>query len=517
MSLKNTEQLGKNQYKVTFDADRATFDEAVTKVYRKASRNITVPGFRKGKAPRAIIEKMYGKEIFFEDAVNEIIPSAYEEAMKDFDKTVVSRPEFNVETIDENGVTLTATFYVKPDVEIKDYLGIPVTIEVETVSAKDVNEEIERVRQRNSRMIEITDRPAQDGDVANIDYSGSVDGVPFDGGSAQGHDLKLGSGQFIPGFEEQVAGHSIGDEFDVNVKFPEEYHAKELAGKDAVFKCKLNGIKFNELPALDDEFARDVSEFDTLAEYKKDIKAKIEERNNKAADAKMEEEIVKTLIDKLEADIPEAMFENETENFVRDYDTRLRMQGLDLNTYFKYTGMDIEALKKQMRPDAERQVKARLAFEKIAELEKLTASDEEIDEEYKRLAGIYGMEEEKVREAVEKDALADDIKVKKASDLVKEKAAITGGKKPAAKKAAPKKAETDKKAEEPAEKSAVKKPAAKKTTTTAKATTAKKPAPKKTETAEKAEPAKKPAAKKTTAAKTSATKSSTAKKKTDDK
>ena len=517
MSLKNTEQLGKNQYKVTFDADRATFDEAVTKVYRKASRNITVPGFRKGKAPRAIIEKMYGKEIFFEDAVNEIIPSAYEEAMKDFDKTVVSRPEFNVETIDENGVTLTATFYVKPDVQIKDYLGIPVTREVETVSAKDVNEEIERVRQRNSRMIEITDRPAQDGDVANIDYSGSVDGVPFDGGSAQGHDLKLGSGQFIPGFEEQVAGHSIGDEFDVNVKFPEEYHAKELAGKDAVFKCKLNGIKFNELPALDDEFARDVSEFDTLAEYKKDIKAKIEERNNKAADAKMEEEIVKTLIDKLEADIPEAMFENETENFVRDYDTRLRMQGLDLNTYFKYTGMDIEALKKQMRPDAERQVKARLAFEKIAELEKLTASDEEIDEEYKRLAGIYGMEEEKVREAVEKDALAEDIRVKKASDLVKEKAAVTGGKKPAAKKAAPKKAETDKKAEEPAAKPAAKKPAAKKTTTTAKATTAKKPAPKKTETAEKAEPAKKPAAKKTTAAKTSATKSSTAKKKTDDK
>ena len=254
MSLKNTEQLGKNQYKVTFDADRATFDEAVTKVYRKASRNITVPGFRKGKAPRAIIEKMYGKEIFFEDAVNEIIPSAYEDAVKDFDKTVVSRPEFNVETIDENGVTLTATFYVKPDVEIKDYLGIPVTREVATVSAKEVNEEIERVRQRNSRMIEITDRPAQDGDVANIDYSGSVDGVPFDGGSAQGHDLKLGSGQFIPGFEEQVAGHSIGDEFDVNVKFPEEYHAKELAGKDAVFKCKLNGIKFNELPELDELF-----------------------------------------------------------------------------------------------------------------------------------------------------------------------------------------------------------------------------------------------------------------------
>ena len=481
MSLKNTEQLGKNQYKVTFDADRATFDEAVTKVYRKASRNITVPGFRKGKAPRAIIEKMYGKEIFFEDAVNEIIPSAYEDAMKDFDKTVVSRPEFNVETIDENGVTLTATFYVKPDVEIKDYLGIPVTREVATVSAKEVNEEIERVRQRNSRMIEITDRPAQDGDVANIDYSGSVDGVPFDGGSAQGHDLKLGSGQFIPGFEEQVAGHSIGDEFDVNVKFPEEYHAKELAGKDAVFKCKLNGIKFNELPELDDEFARDVSEFDTLAEYKKDIKAKLEERNNKAADAKMEEEIVAALIEKVEADIPEAMFENETENFIRDYDTRLRMQGLDLNTYFKYTGMDLEALKKQMRPDAERQVKARLAFEKIAELEKLTASDEEIDEEYKRLAGIYGMEEDKVREAVEKDALAEDIKVKKASDLVREKAAVTGGKKPAAKKAAPKKTETAEKAE-PA-----KKPAAKKTTTAAKAPAAKKPA----------STAKKPAAKKT--------------------
>ena len=512
MSLKNTEQLEKNKYKVTFDADRATFDEALTKVYRKASRNITVPGFRKGKAPRAIIEKMYGKEIFFEDAVNEIIPSAYEDAVKDFDKVVVSRPEFSVETIDENGVTLTATFFVKPDVEIKDYLGIPVTREVETVTAKEVNEEIDRVRQRNSRMIEVTDRPAKEGDVANIDYSGSVDGVPFDGGSAQGHDLKLGSGQFIPGFEEQVAGHSIGDEFDVNVKFPEEYHAKELAGKDAVFKCKLNGIKFNELPELDDEFARDVSEFDTLAEYKKDVKAKLEERNNKIADSKMEEEIMGALIEKVEADIPEAMFENETENFVRDYDTRLRMQGLDLETYFKYTGMDLNALKAQMRPDAERQVKARLAFEKIAELENLSASDEEIDEEYKRLSEIYGMEVDKVREAVEKDALAEDIKVKKASDLVKEKAAVTGGKKPAAKKAAPKKEDTAEKAEE----APAKKPAAKKTTTTksttTKSTTAKAATAKKT-TAEKAdEPAKKPAAKKTTAAKSTTAKSTTAKK-----
>ena len=526
MSLIKTEQLGTNQYKITFDADRATFDEAVTKVFKKASRNITVPGFRRGKAPRAIIEKMYGREIFHEDAVNEILPDAYEKAIEGFEKTIVSRPAFDVETIDENGVTFTAIFYTKPDVEIKDYVGIPVTREVEEVNASEVDAEINRVRNRNARMIEITDRPAGDGDIANIDYEGSVDGVPFDGGAAKGHDLALGSGTFIPGFEDQVAGHSIGDEFDVNVTFPEEYHAKELAGKAAVFKCRLNSIKFNELPELDDDFARDVSEFDTFAEYKADVEAKLKERNEKTADRKVEDDLLAALIDKLEGEIPEAMFENETENFVRDYDTRLRMQGLDLETYFKYTGLNVDALKEQMRPDAERQVKSRLALEKIAELEGFTASDEEIEAEYARLGEAYGMEIDKVKEAVAADALAEDLKVKKASDFVKEKAKITakGAKKAPAKKAPAKKAAEPKEeakeeaAEKPAPKKApAKKPAAKKeegeAKPAAKAPAKKAPAKKaaapkeeaKEEAAEKPAPkkapAKKPAAKKPAAKK----------------
>lgn len=425
MSLQKSELIDKNQYELTFDVDRATFDAAVDKVYRRSAKKINVPGFRRGKAPRSIIEKMYGKGVFYEDAINDLIPDAYSAAAKESALEIVSRPEFDVETIDENGVVLKAKVYVKPEVKIENYLGIEATRTVTPVTDADVDAEIEKVRARNSRMIDITDRPAQDGDIANIDYEGSVDGVPFDGGKAEGHDLKLGSGQFIPGFEEQIVGHSIGDAFDVNVTFPAEYHAENLAGKAAVFKVKLNGIKFNELPALDDEFVRDVSEFNTLDEYKADIRAKLEEKNAKTADNEVEEQLLEALIGKLEADIPEPMFEAETENFVRDYDNRLRMQGLDLSTYFKYTGMDLDTLRKQMRPQAEKQVKTRLALEKIAELEKLSVTAEEIEEEFKRIADAYGMELDKVKETVDSDSIAADLKVKKAADMVKEKAAVT--------------------------------------------------------------------------------------------
>ncbi len=444
MSMKKTEQISANQYCVTFDASREVFEAAITKAYKKASRNISIPGFRKGKAPRAIVEKMYGKEVFYEDAINELLPEAYEDAIKDFDKTIVSRPEFDIETIDENGVVLTAKFFVKPDVEIKDYKGITVTRKVAEVTDKDIEDELGRVQNRNSRMIEITDRASKMEDVVNFDYEGFVDGVAFDGGKAEGHDLKLGSGQFIPGFEDQLVDRNIGDDFDVVVTFPTEYHAEELAGKEATFKCHLNAIKFNELPELDDEFARDVSEFDTLDEYKADIKAKLEEKNNKAADADVEEQLIAALGEKLEAEIPEAMYENETENFVRDYDNRLRMQGLDLATYFKYTGLDLDTIRRQMRPDAERQVKTRLALEKIAELENIEISEEEVEAEYGRLAEAYGMEADKVKAAVAAEAVAEDLKVKKAVDLVKESAVV---KKPA-KKRAPAKKKTAPKVEE---------------------------------------------------------------------
>lgn len=425
MSVKSIENIAANQQKITFEVNHETFETAVGKAYKKVVKNITIPGFRKGKAPRSIVEKMYGKEVFYEDAINDIIPDAYSEAMKDYDKVVVSRPEFDVEKIDENGVVLTATFFTKPEAEIADYLGIPVTRTVAPVTDEEVDAEISRVQNRNSRMIEITDRAAQDGDICNIDFDGYVDGTAFEGGKAEGHELKLGSGQFIPGFEEQIVGKSIGEEFDVNVTFPEDYHAENLKGKEAVFKCKLNGIKFNELPVLDDDFACDVSEFNTFDEYKADVKAKIEEQHSKKADSEVDEQLIKTLNEKLVCEIPECMYENETENFVRDFDNKLRMQGLDLATYFKYTGMNLDSLRQQMRPDAERQVKTRLALEKIAVLENIEASDEDIENEYTKLAAAYNMEADKVRELVDKDAIAEDIKVKKAVELVKEKAAVT--------------------------------------------------------------------------------------------
>lgn len=434
MSLISNEVIATNQKKVTFSVDHATFETAINKVYKKASKNITIPGFRKGKAPRALVEKMYGKEVFYEDAINEIIPDAYTDAMNGNEDKIVSRPEFDVETIDENGVVLTATYFVKPEVEIADYLGIPAERPVVTVTEEAIADELKKVQNRNARMIEVSDRAAQMEDIANIDFEGFVDGVAFEGGKGENHDLKLGSGAFIPGFEEQVVGKNIGEEFDVVVTFPEDYHAENLKGKEATFKCKLNSLKFNELPVLDDEFAKDVSEFDTLDEYKADVAKKLEEQGNKQADNEVDEVLIKALIEKLKADIPECMFENEVENFVRDYDNRLRMNGLDLKTYFQYTGLDLDKLRKQMRPDAERQVKTRLALEKIAELESIAVSDEEIEAEYGRLAEMYGMEADKVKEAVAPEAVGEDLKVKKAIELVREKAVITD--KPAEEKAA---------------------------------------------------------------------------------
>ena len=424
MSLTKSELIEKNRYELQFSVDKATFDAAVSAVYRKQVKSITVPGFRKGKAPRSVIEKMYGTGVFYEDAINDLIPAAYTEAAVESKLEIVGQPEFDVVSIDENGLLLSAKVYVKPEVEIKDYCGIEVEKNVEAVSDEDVARELETIRERNSREIDVTDRAAEMGDTTVIDFEGFCDGVAFEGGKGTDYALKLGSGSFIPGFEEQIVGKNIDEEFDVNVTFPEEYHAAELAGKPAVFKVKINAITRVELPALDDDFAKDVSEFDTLDEYKADIKAKIEKRHETAAENAVEDKLVEALIEKLEADIPEAMFVTETENFVRDYDTRLRSQGLDLKTYFKYTGMTLDTLREQMRPQAERQVKARLALEKIAALENIEATEEDINEEYEKIASAYGIEVDQVKESIDASAIAEDMKVKKALDLVKEKAVI---------------------------------------------------------------------------------------------
>lgn len=425
MSLKNVNKPETNVVEIEFTSDKAAFDAACDKAYKKNVGSISVPGFRKGKAPKHIIEKMYGKGVFYDEAINEIVNPAFTDAIKDQDFKMVSQPEFDVVSIDDDGVTFKAKFYVKPEVEITDYIGIPVTKTVREASDEDADNEISDTQKRNSRQVEVTDRAAQDGDIVVIDFDGYVDDKPFEGGKAEKYNLTLGSGQFIPGFEEQIVGKNIGDEFDVNVTFPAEYHAAELAGKPAVFKIKLHEIKFNELPALDDEFAKDVSEFDTFAEYKADVKAKIQDRYNKQADGEVEEQLINALIEKLKAEIPEPMYVAETENFVRDFDGRLRMQGLDLKTYFKYTGLDLDALRKQMRPQAERQVKTRLALEKIVELEGIKPTDEEIAAEYDRIAKAYNMELDKVKEMVDEAAIAEDVAVKKAVDLVKEKAVVT--------------------------------------------------------------------------------------------
>ena len=425
MSLTKSEVIEKNRYELQISVDKATFDAAVSAVYRKQVKNITVPGFRKGKAPRSIIEKMYGTGVFYEDAINDLIPAAYTEALAEAKIDAVGQPEFDVVSIDENGLVLSAKVYVKPEVEIKDYIGIEVEKNVTPVDEDAINREIEMVRERNSREIDVTDRAAEMGDTTVIDFEGFCDGVAFEGGKGTDYALKLGSGSFIPGFEEQIVGKNIDDEFDVNVTFPTEYHAADLAGKEAVFKVKIHAITKVELPELDDDFAKDVSEFDTFDEYKADLKAKLEKRNEASADNAVEDKLVEALIEKLEADIPEPMFVAETENFVRDYDTRLRSQGLDLNTYFKYTGLTLDALREQMRPQAERQVKARLALEKIAALENIEATEEDVNAEYEKIASAYGIELDQVKASIDSDAIAADMKVQKAMELVKEKAVIT--------------------------------------------------------------------------------------------
>ena len=420
MSLIKKELTDKNQYTLTIGVDAETFAAAVARAYKKNVGKINVPGFRKGKAPRAIIEKMYGKGVFYEDAINDCIPDAYEAAVAEAALAVVGRPEFDVESVDDNGLTLIAKVFVKPEVTVTDYKGIEAVRNEQAVTDADVDAEIERVRDRNARTVDVTDRAAAMGDTVKIDFDGSVDGVAFDGGKAEGHELKLGSGQFIPGFEDQIVGHKIGEQFDVNVTFPEEYHAAELAGKAATFKVTLKALTKIELPELDDDFAKDVSEFDTFAEYRADIAAKILKRHENAAESVFEETIVKALNEKLGGEeIPEGMIEAEVENQVRDFDNRLRMQGMDMGMYFKYTGMTLEGMRDQMRPQAETFVKTRLALEKIAELENLTATEEEIEAEYTRLSEAYGMEAEQVKGMIPAESISEDLRVKAAMELVK--------------------------------------------------------------------------------------------------
>ncbi len=463
MSLIKKELTEKSGFVMEFSVSREVYAKAEMEAYKKNVKSINIPGFRKAKAPKAIIEKYYGKGIWFEDAINACIPEAFEEAVKEADLDIVGQPQFDLVS-DEGDIVLKATGFVKPEVTIDGYKGIEVEKNVAEVTDADVDAEVENVRKRNARTIEVTDRAAAMGDIANIDFEGFVDGVAFDGGKGEGHDLTLGSGQFIPGFEDQIVGKTIGEEFDVNVTFPEEYGAAELAGKAAAFKTRLNAIKVEELPALDDEFAKDVSEFDTLDEYKADIKSKMVKRNEDRAEAEVENAIAEALAEKLVGEIPEVMIDAEVDNTLRQQDERLRQSGLDLQTYLQYTGNTIESVREQLRPGAEKQVKVRLALEKIASLEAVTVSEEETEEEFQKIADAYSIPVDRVKAMIAVEDLNADIMLTKAMKLVRDNAKVGGAKaKKTTKKTA--KAETEGAEEAPkAKKTTAKKTTTKKTT-----------------------------------------------------
>jgi trigger factor len=372
-----------------------------------------------------MIEKMYGKGFFYEEAINDLLPDAYEAALKESALDAVSQPEIDIKTIDENGVVITAKIFVKPEVKIGEYKGIAAVREAVTVTDAAIDAEIEKAREGQAREIEVTDRACENGDEVVFDFDGYVDGVAFAGGKSENYELKLGSGAFIPGFEEQIVGKAIGENFDVNVTFPADYHAEELAGKEAVFKCLVHAIKVRELPEVDDEFVKDVSAFDTLAEYRADIAAKLQAEADKAEDAKVDAQVMDKLVATLEADIPAVMIDSEVDAMVRDYETRLRYQGLDLDMFMKYTGQTIETMKEQFRAQAETQVKTRLALEAVAKAEAFEATTEEIDAEYAKIAEAYNIEAEKVRETIDASAIAADIVVGKAAQLIRDTAVVS--------------------------------------------------------------------------------------------
>lgn len=425
MNLKSTNKVETNRYALEIEVDKEQFGKALEKSFQKESKRITVPGFRKGKAPRAFIEKYYGKEIFYEDAINSIYPEVLDEAIKEANLDVIDdHIGLDIIHVGDDGLTFKATVTVKPEIELGEYKGIEIEGEKADVTDEDLDKELKGIQERNSRLLTVEDRAAENGDIAVIDFEGFLDGKAFEGGKAESYNLELGKGNFIPGFEDQIVGHNVGDEFDINVTFPEDYHAKDLAGKPTVFKIKIHEIKKQELPTLDDEFAKDVSEFDTLEEYKKDLKDKLIEAAKQRAEANNENKIMSKIIESVKAEIPEAMFKHKIEEIIREFEYRLQAQGLDTRSYMQYTGLDEEGFKNTFRPQAEQQIKLRLALEKISKLENIVPSKEDIEAEYKKVADMYKMEVEKIKNLIPEAELIKDIAVEKAVELVKNSAII---------------------------------------------------------------------------------------------
>ena len=424
MSVKNVERQEKNKVKLTIEISAEAFEAAIEKVYRKNKGQIAIPGFRKGKAPRKLIEKMYGAELFYEEAINEVYPQALDDAIVEEDISVAGYPKMSVESAGPEGVVLIAEVAEKPEISVENYKGVVAPYEDVEVTEHDIEVAMTPYISRAKTAVEV-DRPVEFNDTVNIDFIGYKDGEPFPGGSGEDFDLVVGSCSFIPGFEEQVVGHTTGEEFDVNVTFPEDYQAKELAGKEAVFKIKLHEIKVKELPEVDDDFVKDVSDFDTLDEYKADVRKKLEDAAEAQAKDGVENQLIDKLVELVQAEIPEAMYTNRINDDVRDFAYRLQSQGLNLNTYLQYTGMNMDGLRQSFRPQAERQVKVRLALEKIAGLENIQPTDADLEAEYEKLAKNYELEVDKVKSFIPKEELVKDIAVAKAIQIVRDTAVVT--------------------------------------------------------------------------------------------
>ena len=423
MALKSSNKVETNRYELVVEIDGETFMKAVDAVYKRQVKSINIPGFRKGKAPRRLIEKEYGEGVFYEDAIKDLYPAAIVSAAEEAGlKMIRDKVDLDIDEAGKDGLTFKAVITVEPEVEIKDYKGIEYTPASLEVTDEDIEEEIKKVQKRNSRLITVENRAAENDDIAVIDFKGILDGEAFEGGTAENYSLTLGSGSFIPGFEDQVIGHKAGEEFTIDVTFPEDYQAEELKGKAVQFEIKLHEVKTHELPEVNDEFVKDVSEFDTVDEYKADLKSKLEESKKTSAENNKESQIADKLIELLEAEIPEAMFENQLDTLVDEFAMNLRSQGLDFNTYMQYTGLTEEKIRDTYRDRAEAQVKLRLALRKIAELENLKASDEDVEAKYNELAETYKVDAARVKAAFGPNDIAGDIESERGMNFVKENA-----------------------------------------------------------------------------------------------
>lgn len=425
MALKSSNKINTNTYELEVTVDSETFKKACTQAYLKGRKNIQLPGFRKGKAPQAMIEKMYGEGTFYEEALDIVYPTAVSQAFIEAGLEVVAAPyDLEIPVIGkDSGVEMKMKVTTYPEVKLGEYKGLKVEKENTEATDEDIENELKNVQERNSRLIVADDRAAQNGDTVSLDFEGFVDGEAFEGGKGENYPLELGSGSFIPGFEDQVAGHKVDEEFDVNVTFPEEY-AEQLAGKDAVFKCKIHEIKAKELPELNDDFAQEVSEFDTLEEYKNDLKKQISDKKEADAKTKMENDLLEQICNNMEVEIPECMFTQRQDEMLKDYEYRLQSQGLNLDTYLQYIGQDKESFKETFKDGAEKQVKISIALRAIIEAEKIEASDDDINAEAEKIGTQYGMDAEQVKKILPAEQLSEDVKRNKAVDIIIDSAVV---------------------------------------------------------------------------------------------